>query len=284
MINKGVKVGNTADFSIDLQLFADEEFKEAPKAPATENFNFEQAMQSSEVPEQESAKEEPATPKPVQSQDDNAKFAAARREAEAEKQRIISEREQDAVDAGFENYAEMQKYIKEQKEAAKQAEFQEKYGLDPNAVSEAFKQTPEYQEWQKEKQSKAELEIKTQQEKALNKAITDFSTEYPEYNVKDINDVLKLPNYDKIYDHVQKGYDLVDAFEKANRDILKQKMTGAIKQATLNQLASKNHLKGSEGNVELEPVILDKDTLAIYQKMGFSETQAQAYHSKNYKK
>jgi hypothetical protein len=79
--------------------------------------------------------------KPKQDRDTNEQFKAARVAAENEKQRLIDEREQDAKDAGFESYAEMQTYIKQRKEEAERKAYTDA-GIDPDMLNQAINNHP----------------------------------------------------------------------------------------------------------------------------------------------
>jgi hypothetical protein len=97
-------------------------------------------LDTNDIPETETGvTPEPA--KPEQSKEENARFAAARREAEKEKQRIIEEREQDARDAGFNSYAEMQAYIRQQKIEAQRQAYRNA-GIDPDLLEQAISNHP----------------------------------------------------------------------------------------------------------------------------------------------
>lgn len=272
---------------INLQLFAedDEQFQEAEEIETNDNnFDFNNEMsKANQLKEEQPAQPELATPKPPkveQTPEENTKFAAARREAEAKAKAAEEKALKIAQKAGFDSIEAMETYLDEQEKATKDAKFKEDFGVDPEVVREALKQTPEWQKFEQDKQEKEENQKRTEQEAALKVAITELNTEYPEYAVKGTEELANLPNFEKIVEYAKKGYDLVDAFEKANRDILRQKMTGAIKQATLNSLNSKSHLKPDAGSVEFGDNIISNEELEIAKKLGISEEQFRKNYGK----
>lgn len=137
----------------------------------------------------DSALGEVATPqqneKPVQSAEENAKFAEVRRKAEAEaetrtRDRMISEMYGESH--GIHTYAEYQAAIAKQAQEEHDQSIREEYeakGLPEDVVSELV-------EWKKSReQSKAEQEAKQQQEKQQAE-MQDFIKKYPNVKPDDI--------------------------------------------------------------------------------------------------
>lgn len=174
--------------------------------------------------------------KPVQSPEENAKFAAVRREAEA--------RARDAVIAelygeshGIKTYADYQRAIAEQQAEAERVRIYSETGIDPDALKPVFEQ------W---KQSDPDIqELKAiRAEKNITQAITDLNNELKDAGVdlqiKDLSneELAKIPNIDKVTELVQKGHTLADAFFLANKkDIISRQATKA-QQDTIKKIAA----------------------------------------------
>lgn len=137
--------------------------------------------------------------------------------------------------------------------------------------------------------AKQENEIYAQKEveNLLNGYVADFNAKYPGYNVKDINDIAKLPNAQKIFD-IMKGaqmgtVSLGDAFLIANReDIIGGKIKEA-QQSVRNNINSKKHLQSTAGNGSGEAVHIPSDVLKEYMAYGFSREDAIADYKKQMK-
>lgn len=174
-----------------------------------------------------------------QSKEENAKYAAARREAEAEAKMLKDEREADAKLAGFDSYAEMQKFIRDQKEAARKAELQEK-GIDVDALKEIIKQEKEadpiYVEY-----------TRIVQDTAMQASIKQLNDEWGT-SFNNADDLQDMPNYDKFYAYVvNKGLSFNEAYKLAAFDPKKVIAEHEEKKrATINQ-TSKSHIRPSGG-------------------------------------
>lgn len=200
-------------------------------------------------------------PKPVQSQEDNARFAAARREAEAEKKRLMEENEQMAKDLGYENYAEFRAEVKRRKDEQEKQAYINEYGIDPDSVKplveKMLQEHPAFKEIEAEK-------IKTRADAAIN----DLNKAFPDLNVKTVEDVQNLPNFQEIYNLCNSGYTLVNAYKVANFDTLVNKTSAAAKQQALNQINGKSHVKpnGQGADINSGPMP-DDETLRMYRRM-----------------
>ena len=123
--------------------------------------------------------------KPVQSAEENARFAEVRRKAEAEakakaRDELIAEMYGESH--GIKTYAEYQAAIERQKQEEHDQAIRDEYeakGLPEDVVEELV-------EWKKSReQSKAEQEAKLQQEKQQ-KDMMDFIKEFPDVQSEDI--------------------------------------------------------------------------------------------------
>jgi hypothetical protein len=188
--------------------------------------------------------------KPVQSAEDNAKFAAIRREAEQKaatkaKDEMIAEMYGESH--GIYTYADYQKALADQKAQEQRQQFQDENGFDPDVikpvVEQMLKSDPRYQRLE---QMEREANVST--------AVSKFSEEFPELGIKSFDDIAKLPNIDKMYEYVNsKGLSLNDAYKLANYgDVIGKTATQAqqeaIKKIAANGASSPGSLAaGGEG-------------------------------------
>jgi hypothetical protein len=99
--------------------------------------------------------------------------------------------------------------------------------------------------------------------------------------VKDMGDLLKMPNAKDFYAYVKKGNSFLDAFYLANRERLASASAEAAKQRALNNARSKDHLTATAvrgGGAISVPA----DELALFREFmpGASEADIQAYYKK----
>ena len=200
-------------------------------------------------PEEKSETTEAAEP-PV---DDNAKFAAARRQAEAEVKKrdaeiarrcanyknpitgrpILTEKDYwDAVDA--------------QQTLDRNKELEDK-GVDPQIIEDAITNHPLLRQAN-------EILVQTQEKEAEEALKNDFA------EIQKINPELKsmeqIENFDSVISLVrEKNLSLLDAYKIANFDILAGKKAAAAKQAAINQAKGKEHLTTTDGVVTGEGLV-----------------------------
>jgi hypothetical protein len=193
--------------------------------------------------------------KPVQSAEDNAKFAAIRREAEQKaatkaKDEMIAEMYGESH--GIYTYADYQKALADQKAQEQRQQFQDENGFDPDVikpvVEQMLKSDPRYQRLE---QMEREANVST--------AVSKFSEEFPELGIKSFDDIAKLPNIDKMYEYVNsKGLSLNDAYKLANYGdvVTKTAQTAqqeAIKKIAANGASSPGSLAGGGETVFFTP-------------------------------
>lgn len=176
-----------------------------------------------------------ADQKPAQSQEDNAKFAAARREgehlakqAEAKRQRDISIAKKYGKDYGV--FCEED--IKDQYgkdgintlEELENAILQQSYrdqGIDPDLINKAIESHPVVKQ---AGQYVNQLQ-EQQRQQQINEDLATLHKEFPETaNIKTLDDLQALPEWQQIYSYIEKGYEMPDAFYKVN----KNKVAGTI--------------------------------------------------------
>lgn len=195
----------------------------------------------------ESEQEVPEDSAPhVQTDEENARYAAMRRKAEADaEKRMNAELDKSIASLGLTdpytnkpitNHAEMQAYrqrfVEEQRK-----EMQEKAGMSPEDYKRFVDSLPEVQAGKAAQQKVMDLEIRAK----IDSQMREIQMISPE--IKSMEDLSKLDNFDKLYDMVGKGYELADAYKVLNYDRLTAKAAEAAKQQALNSIGGKNHLQ-----------------------------------------
>jgi hypothetical protein len=231
--------------------------------------NAEQVSDESSQIEQEvseSGNGEVATPqndKPVQSAEENAKYAQVRREAEQSARtkaldEFIAKEGYTYNGQPITTYEEYQRIKAEVDAADEKAKFQEANGFDPDVikpvVEQMLKSDPRYQRLEQ-----------MEREANITAAVSNFDKEFPELGVKTFDDIAKLPNIDKVYEYVNgKGLSLNDAYKLANYgDVIgktaAQAQQEAIKKIAANGASSPGSLAaGGEGETFFTKEQVDK--------------------------
>lgn len=182
----------------------------------------------------------------VQTDEENARYAAMRRKAEADaEKRMNSELDKNIASLGLTdpytnrpitNQAEMQAYrqrfVEEQRK-----EVQEKAGMSPEDYRRFVDSLPEVQAGKAAQQKVMDLEIREK----INSQMREIQMISPE--IKSMEDLSKLDNFEKLYDMVGRGYELADAYKVLNYDRLTAKTAEAAKQQALNSIGGKSHLQ-----------------------------------------
>lgn len=201
--------------------------------------------------------------KAVQSAEENSRYAAARRKAEAERDLAV-QKARDEVRA--EMQAELTETIKalglknpytkqpivdkagldeyrQRFEVERKARFAKQAGMDTDEFEEFINDLPEVKEARAKaaQAEEAQKAVRAEQAKAeIERQMAEISAIDPE--MKTLDDLRKMENYDRFYDLVKRGNTLTDAYKLVNMDRLTSGATAAAKQAALNQAASKSHL------------------------------------------
>ena len=238
---------------LNLQFFADgEELGEnvvetaEPSEPTTEESTTE--TEPSEPTQQDDTQQTS-----VQSTEDNAKFAAARRQAEREFQA-----KQSQVDnyyatkfAGYTNPLTNQPIRSEQdyrdaldaQEVVKQRQELQSKGIDPDMLSQIVNQQVESNPVVRQAQEVMQRTINDQSNQMITEDLKEIMRIDP--SVKSIDDIAKLPNVSQILSLTQTGMRFSDAYKVANMDSLINNKAGAAKQAAINNMKGTQHLNAT---------------------------------------
>jgi len=152
--------------------------------------------------------------KPVQTKEDNARFAEVRRKAEAEaKDKVISEMYGESH--GIHTYADYQKAVEQQAEAERKASLQEK-GIDPSIVDEYVSNNPVVKK-------AAELIKQQEQQQKQTAQYAEFLDYFKQENDRDFNPATdKIPQ--EVWEQTAKGKSLADAYAHHDNKQLRAKL------------------------------------------------------------
>lgn len=249
---------------------------------------------------------EPDTQTGKQSAEDNAKYAAARRQAEAERDAAIEaakrnaqEEAQRTIDEAFATAGLVNPYTgnkitskaeydayKAQYDAAKRDSILSKTGMSGEEFDgyvdslPAVKQAKEAEA----RANRAEAEAREAKARAdIDGWIKEISALDPA--VKSLEDITKQENYQTVYDYVKKGLNLTEAYKLANYDRIGAKQTAAAKQAALNAAGSKAHMTGTKSRGQ-GSLSVPSDEMAMFRLFNPNATDAEIteYYNKAHKK
>lgn len=234
---------------------------ESEKAEA--DASVEEAEETGEEDGKDESPEDTGAGKQGQSAEENSKYAAARRKAEAERDLAVQK-------AREETRAEMQAELsetikalgmvnpytkqpivdkagldeyKQRFEIERQARFAKKAGMSDDEFKAFVEDLPEVREARAKAQQAEEAQkaVRAEQAKAeIERQIGEIRELDPTIN--SLEDLPKMENYDRFYDLVKRGNTLTDAYRLANFEKLTSRQTERAKAAALNQVASKSHL------------------------------------------
>lgn len=225
---------------------------------------------------------EPAEEEAEQSAEENARYAAARRKAEAERDAAIAEAQAEMENRivsmgivnpytgepvedmeGFERYTAA--LVEDKRKAAE--EKMKDAGLTENEIDQLVTVHPDVIKAREERIKLEQLE-RRQQELRYDQIIEDEIAKIHEMDpsINSFDDLQKIENLAEMEDMIHRGYNISDAFFLANKEaIMAQRISGA-KQETRNSLAGRGHLehtatRGSGG------VDIPSDELAAFREM-----------------
>jgi hypothetical protein len=279
---------------------------------AFDNFTFEQPKQeiaapvkADTTPKQDDGKGDvkPPSQEPVNPDGekyDNAKFdpeknkafKELRVKAETAEKRIADYDKKIAALFGDMGVKSLDDYLnaveKEAYESAKE-QLRDK-GIEESAIDAVLQNNPTFKallelknQVETEKQEIEEQKKQDEQQKFNQEVRADFeklTKEFP--NVFKGKESITQP----VQDLFDKGYSLYDAFYIANRTAIEQQLRDSSKQAAINQIGSKAHMKSetdSAGDAASD-ISIDPETMEMYKDNGMTEAQAREFHRKIYKR
>ena len=246
-------------FGVTPETGAEEQEAAAPAEEGAE----EQEVAAPAVDESGEAPQE-TQEEPPQKTEEDARYAAARRKAEQERdQEAIAQARQEAqaqaqrtIDEAFRNAgltnpytnqpitskAEYDAYL-ERFQAEQRENIQKKSGMSQVQFIQFLNSLPEIRQ-AREAQAKAEQATRQAREQAakanLEQQMKEISKMDP--TIKGLGDLAKMANYQQFVDLVKRGNTFTDAYKLANFDALTQRAAQASRQTAMQAAASKEHL------------------------------------------
>ena len=259
--------------------------------------------------------EQPAEEK-QQSAEENARYAAARRKAEQERDAAIAQTrraQETAVRQAVEaernraqeewnrffataqlkntltgqpitNREEFDRWAADFADAKLQKDLKDGK-LTREGLRQMISQTPEVQNLRRAQEAAQRQQAAARQQQqrlVLDEQITEINKIDP--SVKTVSDLMQRPEYRQIYANVQKGLSIVDAFKLANYDSLTQANAAKARQAALNAANSKEHMAPTQTR-GAGAVTVPKDVKEMYRLYNPEATDAeiQAHYNRYHK-
>lgn len=273
------------DYNALFGLDAGENEPETAEPAASQEGAEEDAQEESDVQEpaetqEDTAEEaqtgekEPETAEPAKAQgkEKNARYAAARRKAEAERDAAVQKARDEAdgllkdvlaasgltdpfTGKAVTTREEFEQYRKSQANE-KRRSIQRKAGMSDAEFDGFIESLPEVQAAKQAQAAAEKAAQETRQAQAqarIDEEIAEIGKLNPE--IKALADLTKRPEYGEIYSKVQRGYTLLDAYKLANLDALTSRAREAGKQQARNAADGKTHMGKTKsrgaGDVEL---------------------------------
>lgn len=238
----------------------------------------------------------------IQPPEERAKYAAARRKAEAQRDEAVLRAREEAraeaertIDEAFKNSgltdpytkrpitskAEFEEY-KRRFEAEKKDKLLKKSGFSAEEFQEFVDNLPEVQNARETARRAVEEQNAARQEAAklkIQEQLKEIGKLDPE--IKTLEDLTKMENYQQFYELVKKGNSFTDAFKLANIDAITQKAVSAAVQKERNAQAGKAHLTQTQtrgqGNISVP-----SDVIEAYRAFnpGATEAEIQKHYAK----
>ena len=234
-----------------------------------------------------------------QSAEENARYAAARRKAEQERDAAIERARADAqaeakrvIDEAFQGSGIVNPYTKQpiqskaDFDAYKQAfeEDQREKLLKRSGMNEAqfnafIQSIPEVRKAKEAETAanRARAEIKVQEQ------LTEIRKLNP--NIQSVRDLTTMESYPQLYAMVQRGYDLADAYRLANFAELSKREAGAARQSAINAVKSKSHMVPAAERSGGTEVVVPEETKKLYRQLnpGVTDEEIKRHYAKSHK-
>ena len=276
---------------IDEGVNSDEGVQE-PTEPANDDGMTEGSVEDNT---EGSKEQEPAEPvKNQQSAAENAKYAAARREAERERDEAIARMraeqaaELDKVISGLglenpytgkavSNREELEAY-KEQHAKEMQKQMQERAeeaGLSDEEIQNLVKSHPDFQQAMQivhEAKAAKEAAERERAQNTLDAAIKEVHE--LDSSINSMDDLRQHDSWSEVENRVRRGYTFADAFYMANRTAIEQRKMAALEQQIRNSMNGKGHLDSSSPKGD-GGITVPSDVMAEYRLLNPNATDEQ---------
>lgn len=285
---------------IDEEGVNSDEGVQEPTEPANDDGMTEGSVEDNT---EGSKEQEPAEPvKNQQSAEENAKYAAARREAERERDAAIAKmkaehdaeldaRLNEAVAAlGLENpytgkpvtnRAELEAYKQQHSEETRKQlqERAEEAGLSEEEIQNLVRSHPDFQQAMaivnEARAAKAEAE-RAKAKSTLDAAMKEVHELDPSIN--SFEDLQMHESWSEVESYVRRGYTFAHAFKVCNEDAIMQRKMAAFEQQIRNSMNGKGHLDSSSPKGD-GGVTVPSDVMAEYRAINPGATDEQIMRS-----
>ena len=265
---------------IDLQLFA-EEVEDAGANDVAETADPQEETSEGESSEtgETSGDSEPQE----QSAEDNARYAAIRRRAEADARRKI-QNEYGALDQQIAsmckdvthpitgkpitNVREYVDALSAQQKMERDKELKDK-GIDPQLIDRMIEESPAMVQ----ARQVIENSMNAEADAALQRDLAEITKYDP--SIKGIDDLASLPNFPEMLEKVARGASIVDAYKMCNFDAFMQHTNESARQQAINQMRGKSHLPSQTTGVasDNDDIEVPADIMANWKAEGKTEKQ-----------
>lgn len=259
---------------------------------------------------EEAPREEPEQRERTAEEEEAARrhyFAAQRRQQEEAQRRAAHEAEIDAIYASAfkdqlnpytgrpirsrKDYEEYQRAYREDEERQQRQRMQES-GVDPAAlegmIAKAVRENPVVQQANNvvaQAQRMEQQARKTQRDALISSGLQEIAAVDP--RVKNAEDLKTLygEHWDEMLGYIRAGVPMAKAWRAANMDTLMQQGRDAGRQAALNAMGSKSHMRSMQSQGKTT-VSMPKEVLEQYRQIvpGHSDAEYARHWAKNHKK
>lgn len=275
---------------MNLQLFAEsleDSFDDSEDTEVADG-EEEELEENEDDSEEEESEEEEVAPQKQSSKQDKAFKEYRQRAEQAERaaqqyQQELNAREQWVKQMfsqyGVTNWQDYQ--LKMETQVKQQREQQLKdAGVDPKVIENIIKNDPEFQAMKQQTQAMQQQLVQKEQEARMVGDYGELTKEYPELVTKP-EDIPK-----EVWNLFDKGYSLLDAYEKVNRKEVREYWSKGAKQKVMNDIKGKSHIKADKANGdEVDSTQIPSDVLEMYKSMMPKKSMKEyiAHYKKNNK-
>lgn len=283
-----MEIDYNAVFGIDA---SENETEVADQSEETTDPEEVEEVEEVEAEETEGENEDEVAEHPEQTKEERAMYARLRRKAEKDaeaKARANTGKYLDEAIAAsglinpytnkaITTKAELDEYTAQMAKERRDS-WLETHDVQEDELNEYVENLPEVQAARQAQQEMAQQKQQMVLDEQI-KAVTKLDP-----NIKTVQDLVAHPKYAEIYDKVQRGYSIPDAFFIVNREELTSKSAAAAKQAALNKAKSKEHLESTSQRGQ-GAVTVPADVMAQYRLFNPKATEAeiQAHYNKYHK-
>lgn len=158
--------------------------------------------------------------------------------------------------------------------------------LTPEGLEQAIGQHPAVQQAQQlmqQREAEEQARQDAREQARIEGEIAQISKLDP--SIKEVRDLLTMPNAKEFYALVQRGYSFADAFYVVNRERLENARAEAARQQAASNARGKSHLRGVSSGRGAGAVSVPREELALFRSLnpGASDDAIQKFYN-DYKK